>query len=181
MLDQIETAWLRVAAAAITRVVRANATETFYAAAFWLFYCDYTTMGAPALAMNAESAIALHQTNDDAWSTRWAPAEWRWPVLDEACDAMQPHYTRLSDAMAAAPHSAWDELITAHDRMIARVAKALSGQLHSRTGELGHSKLPPNFVVAVIDDQRESPDFEDLLRSSVEPDQLDLFRDLLAR
>ncbi len=181
MLDEIETAWLREAPAAINCVVQANSTETFYAASFWLFYCDCTTMGVPALAMNAESAIVTHQTQNDAWNTRWVPAEWRWPVLDEACDAMKPLYMKLSDAMADASHSAWNELIASHDRMIAHVAKTMTHHVHNRHDQFAHARLPACFVVAAIDDQRDSRDFEDLLRSSVEPDQLDLFRCILTR
>ena len=88
----IESEWLEHAPPAIAKVVRANPHGHFYAAAFWLFYADYIQIGCPALALNSKSHIAVHKNADGTeWSTRGVPAEWHWPVLDEACDAMKPH------------------------------------------------------------------------------------------
>lgn len=179
MLDEIEAAWLREAPVAIRSLVDANTHESFYAAAFWLLYCDEVSLLAPALAVNTESAIVTHNDNDEPWSTRWVPAEWRWPVLDLACDAVKPLYERLSGDMSGASSAEWDALMTAHDQMLARVARGITRALHEPDNQIGISRIPAQFVVAVIDDQRESPFSEDLLRSSVEPHQLGLFRDIL--
>ncbi len=98
-LDQMETAWLREAPRAIAEVVRSSSAEIFYGAAFWLFYCDYSQILTPALGLNSESFVTYHEDQGEGWSDRWVPAEWHWPVLDQACDAMKPAYARISESM----------------------------------------------------------------------------------
>ncbi|MGW5264994.1 hypothetical protein ACWEQG_28815 [Microbispora sp. NPDC004025] len=52
--------------------------ERLYSAAFHLFYLDDVKILPPALAANTEAAV--HE--DDGYSTRFTPPEWRWDVLD---------------------------------------------------------------------------------------------------
>jgi hypothetical protein len=150
-------------------VVTTHQAEAFYAAAFWLFYSDYGKILPPAFGINAESHVVVYDDTDSPWSTKWVPAEWHWPVLDDACNALKPLYQRLSEDMAGASRGDWDGLLTEHDAMIASVARELTTAVH--TGR-GGASFPDVFVVAVLDDQREPEAYNALVRASIEPGRL---------
>lgn len=170
-LVAIEHTWLQEAKSAIADIIRETPTETFYAAAFWLFYCDYHQILTPALAVNAESYVVTHD-GDEPWDTRWVPAEWHWPVLDRACDALKPTYAELSATMDNATETEWKNLLAAHDQLIASVARRLTAEIHEGVREFADVNVPQRFLVAAIDDQRESEDYKALIHASVEPARL---------
>ncbi len=178
-LDQMETAWLRESPRAIADVVRSSSAEVFYGAAFWLFYCDYSQILTPALGLNSESFVTFHEDQGEGWSDRWVPAEWHWPVLDQACDAMKPEYARISESMEGASLAEWQELIAAHDQMIARVARSLTSQCEGGRGDFANITLAKYFVVAAIDDQREKEEYNALVRASVPPNRLEQIEGLI--
>jgi len=171
-LDQIEAAWLLESSRAIAEVVRSNSAESFYCAAFWLFYCDYSQILTPALGMHSESFVTFHEDDGCRWSDRWVPAEWHWPVLDRACDPMKPAYARLSKSMEGASRAEWESLIDAHDQMIARVARSLTAMSEGGTTEFVDIPIAKYFMVAAIDDQRDKHEYNKLVRLSVGPDRL---------
>ena len=169
ILRRIETSWVDVGSVTLKALVKDHGGDQVYAAAFWLLYSDYTRVLVPALAANVESNVVVHTDDEEPWSTRWVPAEWRWPVLDEACDAMKLLYAQFTSALVGADRVGWDEALTAHEAVLARAARSLTEALHQSEGELA---LRCDFVVGVIDDQRESAGMEALLRASIEPARL---------
>ena len=177
-LPDIEKAWLEHAATAICQIIADHPNESFYAGAFWHFYCDYTAILPPALALNAESHVVTHD-DGEAWSKKWVPAEWQWPVLDKACDPLKPVYANLSDSMTTASDSEWDALIQAHDQLIANVSRVLTSQIHSKAGPFREIPFRNTFLVAAIDDQRDTDAYNALVRQSVDPTRLANTEDLL--
>ncbi len=180
-LDEIEQGWLSAGPRAIGAVIRAHPTESFYAAAFHLFYSDYSQILAPALAINAESFVTSCDVKDSASTTQWAPPDWRWPVLDDACDAMKPLYARLTDAMTDASKSDWDELVDVHDEMMARVCRKLTAQAQESTGDFQDLNLPDDFLVAVLEGQRDLEHYVALVCASVERERLAKLTGILCR
>ncbi len=169
-LDEIERVWLAASTRALHDVMHAHPSMSFYAAAFHMFYCDDSQILTPSLAVNAESYVTTENDRESTWTTRWALPEWNWPVLDDASDAMKPIYSRLSHAMVDASQSDWLELIASHDEMMARVARELTRQIHT-TSDFQAFTLPVNFVVAVLEGQRDTEDYNALVRASIEPDR----------
>jgi hypothetical protein len=84
--DAFETARHDSGCRTLAGLAGAYPGERLYAAAFHLFYGDDVKILPPAFAANTEAAV--HQ--DDGYSTRFAPPEWRWDVLDAVSDAMRP-------------------------------------------------------------------------------------------
>jgi len=169
-LDDIKTRWLQEAPRAIADVIRAHPREEIYAAAFHLFYADYTVIHAPSLAANAESAVALHSNNSGiTYSTRWMPPEWRWDVLESASEALNPLYGKQSQALQGAADDEWESVIDAHDDMIADVARTITAAARARQGDFRDMVVSTNFVVAILEGQRETSEYNRLVRTSIDP------------
>jgi len=144
-----------------------------------LFYCDFGQILTPALGMNSESFVRSHEDEGESWSTRWVPAEWHWPVLDQACDAMKLTYAWISELMKGASRAEWHNLIAAHDQVIARVARKLTLQIEGGRGDFADITVAKAFVVAAIDDQRDTEEYNLLVRGSVSPDHLEKIEGLI--
>ena len=158
---------------AIAQIVRAHPDEQIYAAAFHLFYSDYSQILTPALAANAESAVTLHtEKSGTSWSTRWVPPDWKWDVLDAASDAMKPLYSKLTEEMHGASHLEWDTVLDAHDDLMASIARAITSLARNRKGEFRDLTLANNFVVAILEGQRGPSEYNRLVRASVAPSVL---------
>ncbi|MEU4311665.1 DUF4303 domain-containing protein [Nocardia sp. NPDC024068] len=167
--NAFETAWYDSGCHSLADLAAAHPGERLYAAAFHLFYSDDIQILPPALAANTEAAV--HQNN--GYSTRFAPPEWRWDVLDAAGDPMRPWYQRLSEEFHtagtdAAQDATMDALEAAHDRAMARVCKAMTAT--ARRGGI-HDSLPADFVVVILEGQRGEKE-ADLIRASVDPQVL---------
>ncbi len=171
-LEEIREAWLSVSSRALRHVIRSHPSESFYAAAFHLFYADCQQILPPALAINAESFVTIHEDHGSTWTTRWAPPEWNWDVLDEVSDELKPIYTRLTIAMSDATDEDWDCLIRAHDEVMAQVSLILTERMHMVANKLNELQLPDHFVVAVLEGQREPNEYNALVRASVAPHRL---------
>nr|BFE57913.1 hypothetical protein GCM10020063_024390 [Dactylosporangium thailandense] len=164
--DAFETAWHDIGCRTLTGLAAAHPGEPIYAAAFHLFYSDGSKILPPALAANTEAAVnQLH-----GYSTRFAPPEWRWDVLDAASDAMRPWYQRITEEFfpPAGNEAENDAALDAHDAAMARVCKAMTAT--ARQGRI-HSSLPPGFLVLILEGQRGDEE-ADLIRASVEPQVL---------
>jgi hypothetical protein len=168
--DAFETAWHDSGCRTLTDFAAAHPGERLYAAAFHLFYSDGAKILSPALAANTEAAV--HQNY--GYSTRFAPPEWRWAVLDAASDAMRPWYQRLTEeyfapaSTDAEQDAALDALEVAHDAAMARVCKAMTAT--ARSGRI-HDSLPANFVVVILAGERGDEE-AGLIRASVDPQVL---------
>ena len=169
-LDDIKTRWLEEASRTIAQLIRAFPKEGIYAAAFHLFHADYSKILSPALAANAESAVVVHSDKTGAaWSTRWAPPEWRWDVLDAASDALTPDYEKLSQALQGVGDAEWAKLIEMHDGVIADVARTITATARNRDGEFRDIAVSKDFVVAILEGQRETSEYNRLVRASIDP------------
>lgn len=168
--DAFETAWHDSGCRALADLVAAHPDEQLYAAAFHLFYSDGVKIFSPALAANTEAAVHQHH----GYSTRFAPPEWRWDVLDAASDLMRPWYHRLTEeffapaSTDAEQDAALDALEAAHDGAMAGVCKAMTAT--ARRGGI-HDSLATNFVVVILEGQRGGGE-ADLIRASVDPQVL---------
>jgi len=168
--NAFETAWHDSGCRALTDLAAAHPDEQLYAAAFHLFYSDGVKILSPALAANTEAAV--HQ--DHGYSTRFAPPEWRWDVLEAASESMRPWYQRLTEEFFASvstdaeQDAALDALEAAHDGAMAGVCKAMTAT--ARRGGI-HDSLATNFVVVILDGQRGDGE-ADLIRASVDPQVL---------
>jgi hypothetical protein len=162
-----QTAWHDTGCRILTDLAAAHPDERLYAAAFHLFYMDGTQILSPGLAANTEAAV--HE--DDGYSTRFAPPEWRWDVLNDN-DAMAQWYHRLTEeylapaTTEAEQDAAMDALEAAHDTAMANVCKAMTTT--ARRGGI-HGSLPPGFVVLILEGQRGEEEVARLIRESVDP------------
>lgn len=152
LLRDIEPDWLSHASSAIAAIIRQNPAESFYAAAFWLFYCDYRWLAPPALAVNCESAVVSLE-GEQTRETRWRPSEWRWSVLDKAIDEMKPRYLELSAKLAGATPAVWEQAVDANYAMLDRVCAAIMRRATSSTAEFSGLKVRSDFIVYVEDDE----------------------------
>ncbi|WP_169813463.1 DUF4303 domain-containing protein [Nocardia vaccinii] len=164
--NAFEAAWCDSGCHSLADLAAAHPGERLYAAAFHLFYSDGSQILPPALAANTEAAV--HQNN--GYSTRFVPPEWRWDVLDAAVDPMRLWYQRLSEEFLtvstdAARYAAGEALEAAHDRAMTRVCKAMTAT--ARRGGI-HDSLPANFVVVMLEGQRGEEE-AGLIRASVDP------------
>ncbi|GAA3783377.1 hypothetical protein GCM10022225_84520 [Plantactinospora mayteni] len=168
--DAFGTAWHDSGCRILADLAVAHPGERLYAAAFHLFYSDDDKILSPAFAANTEAAV--HRNH--GYSTRFAPPEWRWDVLDAASEAMRPWYHRLTEEFLAPASTdaerdaAGDALEVAHDGAIARVCKAMTAT--ARRGGI-HDSLSTNFVVVILEGQRGDEE-ADLIRASVDPQAL---------
>ena len=156
-----ENAWSIAATTAIVSTVRANPDERFYAAAFHLFYSDRTKMLPVALALNTEAHVANADLTSAYGSTRWAPPEGRWDVLDGASESMCEHYAELS---ARTARDEWEAVEREHDAAIARVARRLTRAARERSDDFATIVLAETFVVAILDGQRSPEEYDELVR-----------------
>jgi len=179
-LREIEVAWFSAAESAIAEIAREQHDEQIYAAAFHLFYADDSKVLPPALAANTESAVVTHQEEDGySWSTRWAPPEWRWDVLDGASNEMRPLYAELSSELNDATNTEWEEVLEQHDAVISRVARALTKAARDRVGRFNDQAFPDWFVVAVLEDQRGPTEYNRLVKASVDSEILQTLEGIL--
>ncbi|WP_432988625.1 DUF4303 domain-containing protein [Dactylosporangium sp. CA-233914] len=168
--DAFEAAWHDSGCRTLAGLAAVHPGERLYAAAFHLFYSDDNEILPPALAANTEAAVDQRS----GYSTRFAPPEWRWDVLDAASDAMRPWYRRITEEFltsagnAAGRDAALDALAAAHDAAMARVCKAMTAT--ARQGRI-HSSLPTNFFVVILEGQRGDEE-ADPIRASVDPQVL---------
>lgn len=172
----LEDAWVRAATAAIVETARAHPAEVIRAGAFWLFCSDYSQILAPAFALDTQSHLASRDAAGD-WYLRWWPADWHWPVVDDAVEAVLPRYAPLSD-LASIGASAFDELDDAHYTSIARASLRLTAAARGCLDGFERVKLPSDFFVAILAINHSG--YEELLRASVEDTILGEHPELLA-
>jgi hypothetical protein len=167
---RFEHEWYAHACRALAALAEANPAERLYCAAFHLFYADGRKVLPPAFAANAETSVRI----DAHGSTRFAPPEWRWDVIDEASAPMAGQYEALSAELVFGRHEA-DALLDDHDHAMARVCRALTTA--ARKGEI-HRGLPVDFVAVILEGQRDPEAMRALVRASVDPQVLESLPEL---
>ena len=166
LLEEIESQWPTHIRRGFTELIRSHPNEVFYAAAFWMFYCDYTVIAAPTFGVNAESKVT------DSPDDRWAPAEWGWDVVQSVQDGMEPFYEQLSSALAGAPDAEWEAVMAANEKLIGRVAQLVTEWVKNRSGEFADFPLPKDFLVFAGDVREDAATFNRQLRLSVKSNTL---------
>lgn len=163
LLAEIETRWEQLAAQAIAAKISESPDEEYYAAGFWLLYCDYTVISPPPLAMNSEEHLA--ESPEDAEYHRWAPPEWKFDVLDET-EQMRSSYAPLDGDHGVA---VWERIIDLHQQALARVCRRLTRTARSRSGPFQGLAVSPKFVVGIFEERDGGEEFDRLARLSIEP------------
>lgn len=175
LLENIENAWYQQASRGISEMMQRFPDEQFYAAAFHLFYADYTVFGAPALGMNSESAVVFHPANStsgiihEPWDTRWVAPEWRWPVLDSVCTEINPLYQALSESLQGASRAEWEKLFRQHEDLLANVARRITAEARTQNGNFQGIHVSKDFVLAILEGQDSFEEYNRLVRLSVDP------------
>ena len=132
---------------------------------------DYTTFGTPCFAMETESHCS---ENVAEWGegARWSPPNWQYDVINQAIEAMTPHYQALSSSLTGQSDAVWDEAIEEHWHMLARVCRRLTHEARHREGYFSDIVLPEGFVVAILDEREGEPIFSQLVHASIAPEIL---------
>jgi hypothetical protein len=92
---------------------------------------------------------------------------------------MTPLYKRLSAGLEGAHDSEWEKILNMHDDMMARVARSLTVAARSRKGKFHDLLVSSDFVVAVLEGQREPCEYNRLVRASVDLNILPTLDDIL--
>lgn len=170
LLQEIESEWPTCIHRGLAELVGFHPDERFYAAAFWLFYCDYTVVAPPTFGANAESVLESQAAGEP--SNRWQPGEWRWDVIQTVYDEMEPLYQRLSETLVGASEAEWQAVITEHEELIGRVARRVTAAVRTRSAEFCELALPHNFLVFAVNVLEDASTYNRLLRLSVDEDIL---------
>ena len=166
LLKEIETRWQTVASESIVRIVSAQSDKEFYAAAFWLFYVDYTVIHPPCFAMNHEAHVAGNPYGEEI---RWSPPNWQFDVIDGSTDVMMPIYTSLSDELAGADDNVWDAIIEEHKQCMARVSLRITSDVLNRIPPFHGLNLPPTFICGIFDEREGEEECNRLAALSIDP------------
>ncbi|NOK58795.1 MAG: hypothetical protein GFH27_549301n177 [Chloroflexi bacterium AL-W] len=129
-----------------------------YACGFWLFYCDYTTLGVPCFAYNT-----VGNEND----TKWSPAEWVVEVEDELTEALNPLYEQVSSLMADKDDQDWEALIEYQWNFYSKVCMSLNKSVKQGGGPLAHWNLIENFVIGIFEEREGDDMYDFLVKTSV--------------
>ena len=173
LLQDIESQWPVQIRRGLAALSRSFPNEVFYVGAFWMLYCDYTVISAPTFGVNSKSEAAAKP--DD----RWAPAEWKWDVVQDIHDAMEPLYEKLSKAMEGAPDAEWEAVMAANEQLIGRVSRLVTDAARNKGGDVSGLPLSDDFLVFAGDVREDAETFNRQLRLSVDADVLSKL-DLLA-
>jgi len=168
-LKRIEEEWDRVAPGLIAAQLKAHPTKQFYAAAFWLFYCDYTMLGCPCLAMDSEENFASAEPKYD----RWTPPNWKFDVVDTP-DALSDMYDLFEGEH---DDDVWEEIMEGHKQAIARVCLSVTAKARRGVDEFEGLPMHPRFVVGIFEEREGGEEYVRLAELSVAPEiigELDL-------
>ncbi len=157
---QIERLRYEAVADAIVATAASNPTERFYAGAFWLLHGDYSSLHAPVFGLNSESS-------DPA--IRWHPPDWRWSIVDEAHERVQPLYRPLRALQVDEPtyQALWDQ----HIEVLARTSRRVTRAVRSNQLAVDSSAFTPGFFVGIVD-FAQGDDAVDYLRRSVDEETI---------
>lgn len=170
-LEEIESEWLATVLDTVRELAAAHVDEQFYAGSFWLCYVDYRMFGVPCFAMNTEAHAAANGGNTSE-GIRWSPPNWEFDVIDRAIERMQPHYQALSHDLAGKEDATWDAAIDEHFRVLARVSRRATEEVHQwrASGLVGN--VTKDFVIGIFEEREDDPLFSRLVRDSIVPERL---------
>lgn len=129
---------------------------TVYVCGFWLFYCDYSSIGAPCLAYNILGSEA---------DEKWCPPDWYVDVDDQIHAVLAPLYLRLTELMHGEGHSAWDALLEHQWGVYADLSKSITRDARSL---LGHWRLTDDFVCGIFEGRDGEEVYVSMVRASVD-------------
>lgn len=163
LISAIESQWEEVAAKTIAQIMAAFPDDQFYAAGFWLFYCDYTVIHPPCFGANTEASLA--ESGEDAKYHRWTPPNWRFDTIGGLSDKMMPLYEPLCEEHE---DDVWQKIMEDHKQSIARVCRRVTQQARSGAGPFAEVAVPANFVVGIFEEQDGDEEYDRLAIMSIE-------------
>ena len=126
-----------------------------YACGFWLFYADFSVIGAPCFAYN------IVGREDDA---KWSPPEWAVDVEDRIAEALTPHYERLTELMTGQSDEMWESLIQFqwdyYSQLCLEITRDAPSLLH-------HWQVADDFVCGIFEEREDDEIYSRLLRASI--------------
>jgi hypothetical protein len=128
---------------------------TVYACGFWLFYCDYTVLGAPCFAYNI---IGKEK------GTKWCPPEWIVDVEDRVVEALNPLYQKVSELMKGQSDDAWESLIRYQWDFFSTLCLSITRDARSL---FSHWRLTDDFVCGIFEEREGGEVYDSLVQSSV--------------
>ena len=132
--------------------------DVVYVCGFWLFYNDYTTLGAPAFAYNTVG-------NENVG--KWSPPEWVVDVEDHMAEALQPLYGEITAFLAGKSDDEWNALIKYQWDFYCQFCLALNDKAKGGDGLFANWNLSDDFVVGIFDARQGDELYETLIKSSV--------------
>ena len=163
VLQRIEQSLFEDALAAVSAERTAHPDRTVYAAAFWLFYGDYSQIGQPCFAVGDEEHLV--ETGDPL--IRWSPPDWRVSCWSNEVDpeSSQSVYGQLDGEHR---EELWDWIYAEHLAAVCRVCHRLTETIR-RDPAFG---VAAQFVVAILEVREGDAFFERYVRRSVSPANL---------
>ena len=159
LLAQIEDLFSRVDARMMSTLQTMPVPEgVVYACGFWLFYCDYTTLGVPAFAYNTVG-------NEGEW--KWSPPNWVVDVEDLMVDALQPLYTEISSFMAGKSDDDWRTLVKYQWDFYSKFCLDMNSDIEKQKGPLTWWNLTEDFVVGIFEEREGDEMYDFLVKASV--------------
>ena len=128
---------------------------TVYACGFWLFYCDYTTLGVPNLAYNI-----LGKEED----VRWYPPDWFVDADERICKALAPLYQEINELMAGQEEDVWVSLMEHQWECYSLLCRSITRDARSL---LSHWRLTDDFVCGILDVKETDEVYTYLIESSI--------------
>ncbi len=138
--EQFERLWFEVVTGAIVATAVSNPTERFYAGAFWMLHGDGSSLHPPVFGLNSESSDP---------DIRWHPPDWRWSIIDQAHEHLQPSYRPLLALQVdeATYETLWDQ----HVEVLARTSRRVTRLVRSNQLIVDSFAFTPGFFVGIID------------------------------
>lgn len=133
--------------------------KSIYACGFWLFYCDYSSLGIPVFAYNSEEDL------DD--EDRWSPPEWDVDVEDDMIDALEDVYSRINKKMNGKSDDDWRILIQLQQKVYSDLCLSLNDSKNEDTFPLKHWNLSEEFVIGIFEERECSDLYIELIENSV--------------
>jgi hypothetical protein len=169
MESEVEKNFIRIYAAVYDALQRIPIpSEEIYVGGFWLFYCDYTVLGAPCLAFNSGGSDI---------EARWSPSEWQVDVDDTVAEVLNPLYIELTKFMEGRSDEDWEFLIEYQYSYYCAISLALTKE---KEKVFSGWNLADDFVVGVFEERESEEIYSALVKASISEDlvgRLGILRD----
>lgn len=133
--------------------------EQIYACSFWLFYCDYSSLGTPIFAYNTVGDVDEEE--------KWSPPEWYMDEDEDMLEALEELYSEINTYMEDKSEEEWSHLIRYQWDFYCKLCLNLNESRNSDEFPLKHWNLSDDFIFAVLEEREGSEIFSELVVKSV--------------